>query len=479
MPLLGGVAVAPRLSPRWGLEARLKWPNDVLVGERKLAGILAEASSGARGIEWVVLGIGVNVDPQRGPAGARHEPARGDGPRDLPARGRPPRSSPRLRLWYHALATGRAADLLAAWRERSIPWWGRLVEVRVGRSVDPRHRHRHRRRGRAAAGASGRRPLRVISGEVSRVRLGSAAVPDPGSDEPAPHHRRRQHEHGPGRPRGRDPQGPLAPHHAARADGGRVRHPRAEPLRRLRLRARRRSREWPSRASCRPSRRCSWTWRGRISGRSRSSSSPGCAPGMPILYEPPGDVGADRIVNGVAAFAAYGGPVIVVDFGTATTFDVVTEEGRVRRRRDLPGGGDQRRRALPARGAAAARGRPQPGARDRALHRGLDPGRASTSATPRWWRASSGASGRSSASRARVVATGGLAEIAGRRHPLHRGGGPDAHPDRAAPDLGTQPDPLTPSRGPRSRKPPTTRPSRSSSSRAAAIRSSSPTRTGC
>jgi len=48
---------------------------------------------------------------------------------------------------------------------------------------------------------------------------------------------------------------------------------------------------------------------------------------MPILYEPPGDVGADRILNGVAAFAALGGPVVVVDFGTATTFDVITEKG--------------------------------------------------------------------------------------------------------------------------------------------------------
>lgn len=54
---------------------------------------------------------------------------------------------------------------------------------------------------------------------------------------------------------------------------------------------------------------------------------PGVKTGMPILYEPPGDVGADRIVNGVAALAAYGGPVIVVDFGTATTFDVVTRKG--------------------------------------------------------------------------------------------------------------------------------------------------------
>jgi type III pantothenate kinase len=54
---------------------------------------------------------------------------------------------------------------------------------------------------------------------------------------------------------------------------------------------------------------------------------PGVRTGMPILYEPPGDVGADRIVNGVAAHAAHGGPVIVVDFGTATTFDVVTRKG--------------------------------------------------------------------------------------------------------------------------------------------------------
>jgi len=54
---------------------------------------------------------------------------------------------------------------------------------------------------------------------------------------------------------------------------------------------------------------------------------PGVRTGMPILYEPPGDVGADRIVNGVAAFAAFGGPVIVVDFGTATTLDVVTRKG--------------------------------------------------------------------------------------------------------------------------------------------------------
>ena len=62
-------------------------------------------------------------------------------------------------------------------------------------------------------------------------------------------------------------------------------------------------------------------------GRAPLVVGPGVKTGMPILYEPPGDVGADRIVNGVAAFAAWGGPVIVVDFGTATTFDVITRRG--------------------------------------------------------------------------------------------------------------------------------------------------------
>ena len=54
---------------------------------------------------------------------------------------------------------------------------------------------------------------------------------------------------------------------------------------------------------------------------------PGVKTGMPILYDVPQEVGADRIVNAVAAHAQFGGPCIVVDFGTATTFDVVTAKG--------------------------------------------------------------------------------------------------------------------------------------------------------
>lgn len=54
---------------------------------------------------------------------------------------------------------------------------------------------------------------------------------------------------------------------------------------------------------------------------------PGVRTGMPIRYDNPAEVGADRIVNAVAARELYGAPVIVVDFGTATTFDIVNGAG--------------------------------------------------------------------------------------------------------------------------------------------------------
>jgi type III pantothenate kinase len=54
---------------------------------------------------------------------------------------------------------------------------------------------------------------------------------------------------------------------------------------------------------------------------------PGVKTGIPIRYDDPREVGPDRIVNAVAAKARYGAPVIVVDFGTSTNFDVVSAEG--------------------------------------------------------------------------------------------------------------------------------------------------------
>ena len=62
-------------------------------------------------------------------------------------------------------------------------------------------------------------------------------------------------------------------------------------------------------------------------GTEASVVGPGLKTGMPILYENPFEVGADRITAAVAAFEKYGGPAIVLDFGTATTFDAISAKG--------------------------------------------------------------------------------------------------------------------------------------------------------
>jgi len=54
---------------------------------------------------------------------------------------------------------------------------------------------------------------------------------------------------------------------------------------------------------------------------------PGTRSGLAIRYDNPREVGADRVVNAVAAYEKYGGPLIILDFGTATTFCVVNEMG--------------------------------------------------------------------------------------------------------------------------------------------------------
>jgi type III pantothenate kinase len=65
----------------------------------------------------------------------------------------------------------------------------------------------------------------------------------------------------------------------------------------------------------------------KLFGRQALVVGPGIRTGLPVLYENPREVGADRIVNSLAAFELLGGPVIAVDFGTATTFDCVSKAG--------------------------------------------------------------------------------------------------------------------------------------------------------
>jgi type III pantothenate kinase len=65
----------------------------------------------------------------------------------------------------------------------------------------------------------------------------------------------------------------------------------------------------------------------RYFGLSPLFVDPGPMAGMPILVDNPQELGADRLVNAVAAFHKYGGPCIILDFGTAITFDAVSERG--------------------------------------------------------------------------------------------------------------------------------------------------------
>ena len=135
VPLAAGVAIADALET-FGVRARLKWPNDLVVRDKKIAGLLAEAASGGEGIETVVLGIGINLalDPADVPVSLRDAVTSVDLEigRTVSTVEAAAETLARVAVWYHALAREGAATVLAAWRARSVPWWGRPVEVRTG-----------------------------------------------------------------------------------------------------------------------------------------------------------------------------------------------------------------------------------------------------------------------------------------------------------------------------------------------------------
>ena len=76
-----------------------------------------------------------------------------------------------------------------------------------------------------------------------------------------------------------------------------------------------------------PMLRMTQEWGERFFGMDPLIVGPGVKTGMPILYDNPKDVGADRIVNAVAAYEKFHDSCIVVDFGTATTFDLISKKG--------------------------------------------------------------------------------------------------------------------------------------------------------
>jgi BirA family transcriptional regulator, biotin operon repressor / biotin---[acetyl-CoA-carboxylase] ligase len=137
MPLVtiaAGVAVAQGIEAASGLRPQLKWPNDVCVGPRKLAGVLAEAQTNGLDGGYVVLGFGINVMPARYPPDTA--------PRATSLEAELGRSVDRPLLlveclaafWqcYSDLARGRSADVIAGWRERAAMTLGRKVQLEAG-----------------------------------------------------------------------------------------------------------------------------------------------------------------------------------------------------------------------------------------------------------------------------------------------------------------------------------------------------------
>lgn len=137
LPLLAGLAVAEAIAGS-GVEPTLKWPNDVWVGGRKVAGVLVESVSALGVLESAVIGVGVNVAavPEGLDADARSGAAcladfvTAPDVAEVAAA-----VLARMRVWYHRLAAGGGGEMMAAWRARALPWWGRHVEARSGDEV--------------------------------------------------------------------------------------------------------------------------------------------------------------------------------------------------------------------------------------------------------------------------------------------------------------------------------------------------------
>jgi BirA family transcriptional regulator, biotin operon repressor / biotin---[acetyl-CoA-carboxylase] ligase len=137
LTIAAGVAIAEGVHAASGLDTCVKWPNDVHVGSRKLAGILAEAGSSAGAVNHVVLGFGINI-------------LRAAYPPDVAARATSIESElgrtvdrglvlaeclAALSNRYGMLRRDGAADVIAAWRARAATHMGRVVEWEVDRGA--------------------------------------------------------------------------------------------------------------------------------------------------------------------------------------------------------------------------------------------------------------------------------------------------------------------------------------------------------
>jgi BirA family biotin operon repressor/biotin-[acetyl-CoA-carboxylase] ligase len=133
LTLAAGVAIADGVQRATGLVTQVKWPNDIYVGGRKLAGILAEAGSAANGIPHVVVGFGINVLPAAYPAdvAARATSIESELGRPVDRGQVLAESLAALTAWYAELEAGRGAAVIEQWRRRAVATFGRPIEWNV------------------------------------------------------------------------------------------------------------------------------------------------------------------------------------------------------------------------------------------------------------------------------------------------------------------------------------------------------------
>ena len=132
-PLVAGLALARGLDAL-GFQARLKWPNDLLAGTRKLSGILAESRRNAEGTDVVVLGVGVNiaqVEDDFPPEIRSLATSLAIEGRRVPREGVAAAFLNALEPLWDEHQEGDHDEVLEAWR-REASFWGRPVTVRTG-----------------------------------------------------------------------------------------------------------------------------------------------------------------------------------------------------------------------------------------------------------------------------------------------------------------------------------------------------------
>ena len=130
LTIASGVAIAEAVRAVTGLPAEIKWPNDVLVGGRKLAGILAEAAVQAGALQFIVVGFGVNLRPAAYPAGLASRATSIEAESTRPADRALVLAEILAALGerYADLRAGRFDAILSAWRQLASSLPGARVE---------------------------------------------------------------------------------------------------------------------------------------------------------------------------------------------------------------------------------------------------------------------------------------------------------------------------------------------------------------